>query len=612
MNRKFISVAFVSASIFCCVTTTTYGVESTKSKSNIGDILVLQGYTPIPMYKTEFGCFVVKIKVCGTEFNLLVDTGAACDLLIDQNAFQNILNKPELHVSASVKGLGKELIKCHMGVADGLSFVDAKYTHLGQNLISVTSGFLHSTKLIHPGQNRIEESPIHGLLGLQFLHSESAVIDHDSGMLYLIPLQKKDWSKLLGSWQCISCERDGKPLLESGNKSIAFSGADTVDALLCNSKFSGIVQLYKSTETRMITIWKPAQDTKSRTYHIGTASYTLEGDSLKLICREGKFESETIPPLQEDTKLTFVFKRKSTTKLDIASIQSEILERGYTKILLYRMEHGDYVMRVKICNTDFNLRIDTGAAVQLHLGNDSFNRIVVKPELRDAGFSKGLSSELVKCQSCVATSLAFVHTNYPPIDQSLLLVSSGVSMPSNLIDPITGKSESAIVDGLVGQQVMLAHSAVIDYDTNSMYLSPLIYIDGPKMIGRWQCQRGECDGKPLLNNEKKWFEIRNDGTAEFQLEEAKLSGEVHLVKYLDQRLLTAWKPESDPTKARTQLGGGSYQLDGDKLKMIFLEADTKKFQEHFGVNPQLKLEAKAGAGHVYYEFERKPAKILVP
>ena len=225
---------------------------------------------------------------------------------------------------------------------------------------------------------------------------------------------------------------------------------------------------------------------------------------------------------------------------------------------------------------------------------------------------QSLSKELVKCQACYVKNVVFIDSNYAPIDRNIAHVLPAIALQTTLIHPKTSKSEQATIDGFLGQHFLVSHSAIIDYDTNAMFLIPLIYKDGTKMIGRWQCQRGERDGKPLLDPDKKWFEIRNDGTVEFQLGDARLNGEVNLVKHLDQQLMTALKPETDPNKALTQLGGGIYQLDGDKLKMIFLEADTKTLQDHFCVVPSLKFEAKAGAGHVYYEFERKPATIRKP
>ena len=362
-------------------------------------------------------------------------------------------------------------------------------------------------------------------------------------------------------------------------------------------------------------MWEMQGKDEKRAKQIGAGKLTIVGDTLMVTFIEGDFEARQLDFEEESGARTrYEFKRTVSGKpnANAPTISEVLLNLHYVHIPLYKTVYGGFVTKVKVSDTNYILAIDTGAASQLTLDKVSFNRLTVKPELYNEGFVRGISNELVKCQTCYVRNVIFTDSSYTPIEYNLAQVLPGIAMQTTLIHPKTGKSEHVTIEGLIGQQFFLSHSAIIDYNTNALFFIPLVYKDGSKLIGRWQCTGSERDGKLLWDNDKKWFEIRNDGTAEFQLGDVKLSGEIHLVKYIDQRLITAWKSETEPTKARTHLGGGSYQLDGDKLKMIFLESDTKTLQDHFCVSPPLKLEAKAGAGHVYYEFERKPATILKP
>ncbi len=617
MPGKLTLLLVLIACHFSFFTSKVTGEERPKVREpDFEDILIAEGYTAIPLYKMENGGYIVRIHLYNIDYNFMIDTGAPCDFYIDSDAFRRITTKLDLREGSPVKGIGSKLVKTNQCDIDTVSFADASYRVLGKNRLLVASDFSLIVDSIHPKTGKSQRIPLDGLLGNDFLSRESAVIDHGACKLYLIPTHKKQWPRLIGTWQCTRVAKNGNTVPDTDKKQIEFTEDNVFRTNLLDVPITGVVLLHDIPSMRLIMLWETQGKDRKRVKQIGAGKLTIADDTMILTLIEGDFESRQLDFADKsETQTRYEFKRVSTEKRQPISpdISELLLKRQYVKIPLYKTDYGSFVTKIRVSDAEFYLAIDTGMAGQLTFDDTSFKRITTKPDLYDAGFARGgLSKELVKCQTCYVKNVVFSDSNYAPIDQNLAHVLPEIALQITLIHPKTGKLEKTAIDGLLGHQFFLSHSAIIDYDTNAMYFIPLVYKDGPKMIGRWQCQRGERDGKPLSDTDKKWFEIRNDGTVEFQLGDARLNGEVNLVKHLDQRLLTAWKSETDPKKERIQLGGGSYQLDGDKLKMIFLEADTKTLQDHFCVIPPLKLEAKAGAGHVYYEFERKPSKILKP
>ena len=616
MLSKFFVLLIAIAFNISLVTSIACGVEPTRvAETDFEGALLAKGYTAVPLYKTAYGAYIVRIKICDIDYNFMIDTGAACDLSIDSEAFKRITKKLDLREASPIKGIGSKLVKSSDCYIDGTSFIDANYNVLGLNILSVTSGFSTAVESIHPKTGKSQRVPLDGLLGNDFMSRESAIIDHGACKLYLIPTHKKQWPKLVGKWQCTRCTKKGNTVSDVDKKQIEFTDDNVFKMNLLDVNHAGIALLHDMPGIRVIMLWEMQKKIETRAKQIGAGKLLIVGDTIVLTFIEGDFEARQLDfEVDSVAKTRYEFKRIATEKphANSPNISELLTNLHYVQIPLYKTEYGGFVAKVKVSDTSFILAIDTGAASQLTLDKLSINRLSEKPELYDAGYVRGVSKELVKCQTCYVKNVIFIDSSYAPVEQNLAQVLPGLAMQTTLIHPKTGKSEQVKIEGLIGQQFFLSHSAIIDYDTNALYFIPLIYKDGSKLIGRWQCTGSQRDGKLLWDNDKKWFEIRNDGTAEFQLGDVKLSGEIHLVKYIDQRLITAWKPESDPTKPRMHLGGGSYQLDGDKLKMIFLEADSQKLQDHFCVDTPLKFEAKAGAGHVYYEFERKPAKMLVP
>ena len=616
MLSKFFVLLIVTVFNISLVTSIARGVEHTRvAETDFEGSMLAKGYTAVPLYKTVYGAYIVRIRICNVDYNFMIDTGAACDLSIDSGAFKRITKKLDLREAAPIKGIGSKLVKSSDCYIDGTSFVDANYNVLGLNILSVTSDFSTTVESIHPKTGKTQRVPLDGLLGNDFMSRESAIIDHGACKLYLIPTHKKEWPKLVGRWQCTRCTKKGNTVSDADKKQIEFTDDNVFKMNLLDVNHTGIALLHDIPSIRLIMMWEMQGKDEKRAKQIGAGKLTIVGDTLMVTFIEGDFEARQLDFEEESGARTrYEFKRTVSGKpnANAPTISEVLLNLHYVHIPLYKTVYGGFVTKVKVSDTNYILAIDTGAASQLTLDKVSFNRLTVKPELYNEGFVRGISNELVKCQTCYVRNVIFTDSSYTPIEYNLAQVLPGIAMQTTLIHPKTGKSEHVTIEGLIGQQFFLSHSAIIDYNTNALFFIPLVYKDGSKLIGRWQCTGSERDGKLLWDNDKKWFEIRNDGTAEFQLGDVKLSGEIHLVKYIDQRLITAWKSETEPTKARTHLGGGSYQLDGDKLKMIFLESDTKTLQDHFCVSPPLKLEAKAGAGHVYYEFERKPATILKP
>ncbi len=282
-------------------------------------------------------------------------------------------------------------------------------------------------------------------------------------------------------------------------------------------------------------------------------------------------------------------------------------EQGYTpNTLLETTEHGMFLVKVVLDGKPFTLMVDTGAAVMVALGKKAGKTLGFESDTHRN--EKLTDSNLISSQKYgigTVEDLTVVSGGYRVRSKRDLRILDGFSLTAGVLNPKSGKIETVEVDGLLGQLFLQAHCAVIDSETSTLFLIDLYNRELPKLLGRWECVRGEQDGKPLVKASDNWIEFQSDGASECFLFGRKAKGYLQVHRPDVRRILRIGRQGE---KALPQiLCQGNYSVDGDSLKLTLIDESRKEAADAEWVSKSFpyKFESKKDSGHVYYEFKRK-------
>lgn len=286
-----------------------------------------------------------------------------------------------------------------------------------------------------------------------------------------------------------------------------------------------------------------------------------------------------------------------------------LTKQGYTAIpLTIPGSERTFLLRVTLDGHPFTLMVDTGCAGTISL-------------TKAAGKTLGLSCDTHVFEGDVGSvaitgkkygkgtvaEVTFDGTDYRAKGAHDIVVWEGLTFDITASSPKEGKDRPLQVDGLLGQQFLLDHSAVIEHATATLYLIPMVKKDGPKLVGRWECIGGERDGKPLGKVSERWIEFRENGLVGLQLDGITASGYRTLrTRGVHRELFVGVRGKDDTT---TRVAYGLYRVEDDLLKLCLIDEPIEpKPNKWEGVTPPTKFEAKKDSGHVYYEFKRVKAE----
>jgi hypothetical protein len=296
-----------------------------KPAAELGDLLTKQGYTAVPLTRTSDDMLMVRVKLDGHVFNLILDTGAgdafnltkaAGKLLGMASDTHEFRNEPWSDV-ISTKKYGPGFVR-------EVSFVDANYqVGTGYSTIAIDKLIMSGSQAVNQKTSKAEPVQLDGMLGQRFLLDHSAVIDQDTATLYLMPFVKKEGPKLVGRWECIAGERDGKPLDKVSERWVEFRDNGLVGLQLDGNTATG----YRSIRTHGVhrELFVGARGKNDTTARIAYGLYRVEDDRLRFCLidepiepKPNQWEGVTLPAKFEAKRnsghVYYEFKRVNVEK----------------------------------------------------------------------------------------------------------------------------------------------------------------------------------------------------------------------------------------------------------------------------------------------------------
>ncbi len=286
-------------------------------------------------------------------------------------------------------------------------------------------------------------------------------------------------------------------------------------------------------------------------------------------------------------------------------------KQGYTAIPLIQSkdQHG-FLVGMVLDGKPLLLLLDTGAsaiflskAAGKKFGIDSYPII---PNAPDEDHKLYLNTKM-GVGSVDRISIPTGKSQYLITRKQTIYAMEGLSSQVTLYNSEKLKNEKVDLDGLLGQDFLQAHCAIIDSETSTLFLIPIAVRDMPKLSGEWICTKGEKDGKPLENVSQNRLAIRSDGEAELVQAGQVLKGYLGLQGTSSRRIFLLGVEELKG-KSKT-LSRGIYSIRGDSLKLVLVDESSKR-----ALDPKVSgaeicptaFESKVDSGHIYYEFARKP------
>ena len=148
-------------------------LTATASRSNVDSMMAARGYDGIDLYKTGTGHIVATITVNGKDCLFLVDTGGGATV-IDRRK-QRRFNLTPTATGDYAAGIGSR---------EALTRTRATFTICGQE-VEVDDLYMMDISYVNDEFRRHRATPVHGVLGTDFLERHSAVIDYAKCRLYL-------------------------------------------------------------------------------------------------------------------------------------------------------------------------------------------------------------------------------------------------------------------------------------------------------------------------------------------------------------------------------------------------------------------------------------------
>ncbi len=293
---------------------------------------------------------------------------------------------------------------------------------------------------------------------------------------------------------------------------------------------------------------------------------------------------------------------------------AEFLEnQGYVAIsLIPTTDHQGYLVSMILDGKPLLLMLDTGAtticlskrAGKL-FGIDSYP---ITPSNSDHEHKMYVSTKM-GIGSIDRINIPAGKTQYLVERKQTIYAMEGLSSQVTVYNYEKRKNEKVELDGLLGQDFLQDHCAIIDNETSTLFLISIRDRDLPKLCGVWICTKGEIDGKPLLNAAENRIAIKADGAAVLEVLRQNHKGYLGLQGTAGQRIFM-FGIQDEKGKPKT-LARGTYSIQGDTLKLVLIDEKSKK-----ALDPKLaiaeicprRFEAKADSGHIYYEFTRKPTE----
>jgi hypothetical protein len=143
--------------------------------TTLRDLLEFNGFFRIPLKTLKTGHYKVAVKVNGKSGDFILDTGASSSCIGFSSVGHFIMLTEESEVKAA--GAGATNMETH--VANNNHFT------IGKKVLNKMSFVIFDLGHVNEALSQVEEAPVQGILGADFLKECRAVIDYGRNVLYL-------------------------------------------------------------------------------------------------------------------------------------------------------------------------------------------------------------------------------------------------------------------------------------------------------------------------------------------------------------------------------------------------------------------------------------------
>ena len=133
------------------------------------------GFYRIPLKKTKSGHYTFSAKINAISGVFILDTGASSSCIgFNNDSYFNLNNEESL-----IKAAGAGAINMKTEIAKNNSM------EIGSWKISNFDFVIFDLSHVNEALNQVDETPIHGIIGADFLKKNRAVIDYGRNCFYL-------------------------------------------------------------------------------------------------------------------------------------------------------------------------------------------------------------------------------------------------------------------------------------------------------------------------------------------------------------------------------------------------------------------------------------------
>ena len=143
--------------------------------AEIRNLLEEKGFYRIPLKKLKSGHYKFSAKVNSISGNFILDTGASTSCIGFENSSFFYLNNEE----SAIKAAGAGAINMKTEIARNNTIKIGHWKLLSIDFV------LFDLSHVNEALQQVEENPVHGIIGADFLKRTRAVIDYGRNCLYV-------------------------------------------------------------------------------------------------------------------------------------------------------------------------------------------------------------------------------------------------------------------------------------------------------------------------------------------------------------------------------------------------------------------------------------------
>lgn len=262
------------------------GEPPDRTPSQLGVVLEKQGYTALPLLRSVLvdddkpKVYLVNVTINRKNLLLCIDTGAQYGVYLRLPALQKVGINLEGVVPVKASAVSITETRTNVGLVNSIAFENSRYVVDGPLPVEYVGGLNTEESYVDLETGGTKVVPLDGLIGLRFLQEHSAVIDCESGTMYLLPRAKRLLPLWGGRWECSGGEKDGKPITDAATRSLFVRDDLTVEINAIGQSWRGALHPTRYGKRDLFHVYMKSPDGQS--YAGIEGIYRLKDDELTL------------------------------------------------------------------------------------------------------------------------------------------------------------------------------------------------------------------------------------------------------------------------------------------------------------------------------------------